>query len=334
MDKVVDTWLYEVIVAATVAEEVVAKETIQGLWSGYGSLDRYSLVGSKWESVIVKHVHLPDQVQHPRGWNTDLSHQRKLRSYQVEAAWYQYWAGQCGDACPVASALAVEESDDGFVIVLEDLESAGYPVLKNVANWSDIKTCLKWLAHFHATFMSESPKYLWPAGTYWHLDTRPDELIAMEEGEVKRIASELDKVLNDAPFQTFVHGDAKLANFCFSVDGRQVAGVDFQYVGGGCGMKDVAYFISSCLDEEDCERLEAELLNVYFAELSEALILHQSSINPAAVERAWRPLYAVAWTDFYRFLKGWSPEHWKINSYSDRLAQEVVLSLKSGSLIG
>jgi len=39
-------------------------------------------------------------------------------------------------------------------------------------------------------------------------------------------------------------------------------------------------------------------------------------------------LYSVAWTDFYRFLKGWSPGHWKIHSYSERLAHEVVSQLQ------
>jgi len=40
-----------------------------------------------------------------------------------------------------------------------------------------------------------------------------------------------------------VHGDAKLANFCFSRDGKKVAAVDFQYVDGGCGMKDLSRII-------------------------------------------------------------------------------------------
>jgi thiamine kinase-like enzyme len=115
-------------------------------------------------------------------------------------------------------------------------------------------------------------------------------------------------------------GDAKLANFCFSQDGTQVAAVDFQYVGGGCGMKDVAYFISSCLDENECERMEERLLDAYFSSLKDALGRHHPHIDVAAVETAWRPLYALAWTDFYRFLKGWSPSHWKIHQYSERLA--------------
>ena len=146
----------------------------------------------------------------------------------------------------------------------------------------------------------------------------------MEAGELKQGAAALDRCLNDAPFRTFVHGDAKLANFCFSDDGERVAAVDFQYVGGGCGMKDVAYFIGSCLDERQCERREQGLLDAYFSELRQALTQRQPRMDPAAVEAAWRPLYAVAWTDFFRFLKGWSPGHWKIHSYSERLAHVVL----------
>jgi thiamine kinase-like enzyme len=67
---------------------------------------------------------------------------------------------------------------------------------------------------------------------------------------LKEAAPVIDEKLNTCAYKTFVHGDAKLANFCFAPDG-QVAGVDFQYVGGGCGMKDVAYFIGSCLNEKD-----------------------------------------------------------------------------------
>ena len=46
-----------------------------------------------------------------------------------------------------------------------------------------------------------------------------------------------------------------------------------------------------------------------------------------ALENEWRPLYRVAWADFHRFLKGWSPGHWKINSYSERVTEEVIKNL-------
>ena len=109
--------------------------------------------------------------------------------------------------------------------------------------------------------------------------------------------------------------------------GKQVAAVDFQYVGGGCGMKDVAYFIGSCLYEEDCEKFETELLDYYFTALKQALSEKQCELNADEVEQSWRPLFPYAWTDFHRFVKGWSPGHWKIHGYSERLAKAVTSEL-------
>ena len=131
----------------------------------------------------------------------------------------------------------------------------------------------------------------------------------------------IDKKLNDCTYKTLVHGDAKLANFCFGPDG-DVAAVDFQYVGGGCGMKDVAYFIGSCLNERESEQYESNILNTYFHYLQAEL-----DAPNKALEEEWRSLYRVAWADFHRFLKGWSPGHWKINSYSERITQQVIHSL-------
>lgn len=323
-----DSHVRDIILKATGADDLFEGGSIQSLWSGYGSIDRYGLIGSDLDTVVVKHVRLPDQDNHPQGWNTDRSHQRKLHSYQVETAWYEQWADHCGDQCRIPHCLALEHHEDEVLMVLEDLDSSGFPARKGSVTEAGLISCLDWLAHFHATFMGEKPEGLWDIGTYWHLDTRPDELEVMDEGELKQAAQLLDQKLTDAPFQTFVHGDAKLANFCFSRDGVQVAAVDFQYVGGGCGMKDVAYFIGSCLDEDECERREKDLLDAYFSTLRKALALHHPDVDAAAVEAAWRPLYSVAWTDFYRFLKGWSPGHWKIHRYSERLAHEVVSRLQ------
>ena len=325
-----DTRLRNIILKATGANELFAGGTIQSLWSGYGSIDRYGLIGAELDTVVVKHVRLPEQNKHPRGWNTDNSHQRKLFSYQVETAWYEFWARHCNEHCRVPHCLDVEHHENEVLIVLEDLDSSGFPARNSTLTGAEIQACLDWLANFHAIFMGKKPVGLWDIGTYWHLATRPDELEAMVDGELKRAAAIIDKKLNETTFKTFVHGDAKLANFCFSQDGMKVAAVDFQYVGGGCGMKDVAYFISSCLDESECESKEKLLLDYYFKSLKQALSLCQPEINHAEVEAEWRPLYEVAWTDFYRFLKGWSPGHWKIHGYSEGLAHKVVQQLQDG----
>lgn len=309
------------------AEAIVHLEDIQSLWSGYGKIMRYGLKGSNQQSVVIKHVKLPDKAHHPRGWNTDISHQRKIKSYHVESAWYRDWSTQCDESCRVPQCFALEEDDEEFLMVLEDLDASGFPIRKGSVTMAEMQACLRWLANFHATFMGQKPTGLWTVGTYWHLDTRSDELKVLDDQALKSAARAIDNKLNTARYLTFVHGDAKLANFCFSKNGEQVAAVDFQYVGGGCGMKDVAYFIGSCLYETDCERYEVELLDYYFSQLSEALKKHDSAVDFNDLEQEWRALYPVAWTDFHRFVKGWSPGHWKIHGYSERIARQVVASL-------
>ena len=143
-------------------------------------------------------------------------------------------------------------------LLLEDLNASGFAGRRRNCerHRRSKRACHGWRT-FTPRSWEERPEGLWTVGTYWHLATRPDELDALDDSPLKAAAVELDRRLTSSPFQTFVHGDAKLANFCFRADGRDAAAVDFQYVGGGCGMKDVAYFISSCFDEDECERRES-----------------------------------------------------------------------------
>jgi thiamine kinase-like enzyme len=209
---------------------------------------------------------------------------------------------------------------------MEDLDASGFPIRlhHDKVSLTNAKNCLSWLAHFHANFMNTRPEGLWLEGTYWHLETRPDEWEKMENTSLKNAASAVDQKLHNAKYQTIIHGDAKLANFCFAEKGS-VAAVDFQYVGKGCGMKDVAYFISSCFEAKDCEKYEEELLQHYFNELEDSL---GNTIDYQAVEKEWILLYKYAWADLYRFLDGWSPGHWKMHEYSKQLTNKVLNELK------
>lgn len=314
--------LHKEILVATGASAIRGTESVQTLWSGYGEIKRYFLEGGKYRSVIVKHIQLPDGKQHPRGWNTPLSHQRKLTSYQVERRWYQEFARHTNDLCRIPQSYQTMVDGNELLLIMEDLNASGYQIRLDPddVTLENTKSCLTWLANFHAKFMGVAPQGLWPVGTYWHLDTRPDEWERMENVSLKYAAKDIDDRLENARFQTLVHGDAKLANFCFS-ETVQVAAVDFQYVGRGCGMKDVAYFISSCFDEEACEIYEEDLLNHYFQQLEIAL---DKSFDFQKVKEEWSLLYPYAWADFYRFLDGWSPGHWKMHDYSKRLMQSVI----------
>ncbi len=309
------------------ASHISHVELIQALWGGYGYLFRAFVSDMPFPSVIVKYIHLPQPSSHPRGWNTPLSHQRKLHSYLVEVNWYQHYANKhLQSLSPLPQCLYVEQHPEQTLLILEDLHTIGFTQVKTTATSAQINACLTWLGYFHAQYMQVAPEGLWPVGTYWHFDTRPDEYAALTESPLKAAAKLIDLTLKQCPFQTLVHGDAKLANFCFSADNR-VAAVDFQYVGQGCGMKDVIMLLSSTLNFNETENVINDYLKHYFTALTQGLTTFNPHISSQAVEQAWRPLYCVAWADFQRFVKGWSVEHVKINPYTEALTTQAIKQL-------
>ena len=92
-------------------------------------------------------------------------------------------------------------------------------------------------------------------------------------------------------------------------------------------MKDLAYFVGSCFREEEAERIEKEVVDFYFSGMRELNQKLGALISVDELEADWRPLYRLAWADFHRFMKGWSPGHWKLSDYSERVTREVIESL-------
>jgi len=312
--------LLERIRLATGARAARDGEQVQRLWAGYGEIRRVYLSGAHWPSVIVKHVQPPTSPP-PEALSATRSHARKLRSYAVEATWYERYASRCDSDCRVARLLCCENTGERQLLVLEDLDAAGYAARRETPDWQGLLACLDWLASFHATFMSDPGAGLWKPGTYWHLATRPDELAACRDPALRAAAPKLAARLQDARFRSLLHGDAKVENFCFKPGLGAVAAVDFQYVGTGVGMQDVAYFFSSCLDDAVCEAQAPGLLDHYFGSLRRALATRQPALDAAAVEAEWRALYPTAWADFCRFLSGWAPEQYARDGYGHRMTE-------------
>ncbi|KAG7250632.1 hypothetical protein CRUP_032053, partial [Coryphaenoides rupestris] len=182
----------DLILKACGASELRVGASIQTLWSGYGQLVRVHLEGGDRPSVVVKHVTFPDDAA-----RADRSHVRKARSYQVESHWYQNYStsskaggGGGGCCCRIPACLAALSCGDDMLTSVKD---------------GEIRVCLSWLANFHALFLGVDPEGLWPVGTYWHLETRPDELEAMEDGHLKAAAGEIDRTLSECRFKTIVH---------------------------------------------------------------------------------------------------------------------------------
>ncbi|MCH2107916.1 MAG: ecdysteroid 22-kinase family protein [Polyangiaceae bacterium] len=324
------------------ASQVHTPEPLQSLWSGYGKIWRLPLDGLSFPSVIVKQINPPggasglESAAHPRGWGGTLSHQRKLYSYGVEMRFYEYLQqAPISRSTParVPEPLYLKESPAGWLFVLEDLDASGFAKRTSAPSQQEVRACLRWLARFHARHMEQQPQGLWAQGNYWHLSTRPDELRAMGDSPLKAAAASIDAKLKGARFQTWIHGDAKIANFCLPEDWLQeveeeigVAAVDFQYVGAGAGIVDIAYFFSSIWNDEGCEKYVPEALDYYFDALVQELP-QWSQADWQALEKEWRFLYPFAWADFLRFLEGWAPAHGKIHPYSQRLTAEALAKL-------
>jgi hypothetical protein len=311
------SWIAEALGATRVRRA----ERVQSLWSGYGEIFRVYVSGAEVETAVVKWVKPPPRTKRAAD---DRGHRRKCRSYDVELAWYRTYAARCDDACRVPALLASRAANGEWLIVLEDLDAAGFSERHRDLRPPALEACLAWLASLHATFMGAPPEGLWKTGTYWHLATRPDELAVIEDAALRAAAPALDERLEACAHKTIIHGDAKPANFCFARRARDVAAVDFQYVGGGCGMKDVAYLLSrECADDAE----ERRHLDTYFRLLRAALVGKGAAADVDAIEAEWRGLYAVACADYHRFLAGWAPDHYRRDAEGQRVVREVLKAL-------
>lgn len=310
---------------AWIADTLGAREarhagTIQALWAGYGELFRIELSDGPTRHAIVKWARPPRD-------EDDASAARKRRSFDVETTFYRTVAPRCDDSSRVPALLAARGSEaiGEWVLVLEDMDAAGYDVRLAEPAGAQLDAALAWLANFHARFLGESVEGLWPEGTYWHLGTRLDELAAIDDAALRDAAPRIAERLATMRYPTLLHGDAKEANFCFRRTGADVTAVDFQYAGEGCAMSDVAYLLYGRSDEP-ADGIDRPRLDTYFAHLRRALAHRPdaAAIDVNAIETEWRDLYAVARLDFCRFLAGWHPDMWRRDHRGRRFVRGML----------
>ena len=301
-------------------------EQIQSLWSGYGQIVRCTSQLHQTH-YIVKCISPEQKHAHPRGWNTDVSHQRKLKSYMVESAFYQTLAPQLDARCRVPQLIASQTSPTETLLVMEDLDAMGFDRRIKSMNMDALAQCVRWLAFFHAKCWQIENKKVWRRGGYWHLSTRQDEWQAMPEGTLKQQAKVIDACLNQAQFQTLIHGDAKFANFCFDEPLTVTAAVDFQYTGYASPVKDLVCLFSSALTDDALQYYDIRLIDAYLSQLTQAIQFYQLDINIAQVSREVSALYSFAWADKYRFLLGWNGQSNKITRYMQQQTDKALSRL-------
>lgn len=174
-------------------------------------------------------------------------------------------------------------------------------------------------------------------GCYWHLDTRQQEFssISRSWADLKAVASRVDSVLQGQRadgsatncHQTVVHGDFKIENLLWDADGRCCA-YDFQYVGKGLGVRDLAYMFCSGVDidvlEED--RGEQQLLQHYHNALTKQL--SKNGKAEAAQRYSCDTMVAqfeLCLVDYVRFMAGWGM--WGNAEWASDRARDVLKRL-------
>jgi hypothetical protein len=306
---------------------VARSEVIQSLWSGYGAIVRcWQQHDNLEQPFIAKIINTSAIPAHPRGWAGATSHRRKLSSFVNEQCFYQDFTDKLASCARVPQFIDCTNTNDGMILLLSDADAQGFSQRVSHPTPKQLTDCLHWLAGLHAYFLQHgAATSLWERGNYWHLATRQDEYAQMADGQLKQQAAALDKMLADAHYQTILHGDAKIANFCFSEN--ECLALDFQYVGPGVGVVDIMYFLGSCLTEQQLDEQANSAFEQYFTALKSALSDEYLHAHWQSLEKEWRRLIPVAWADFERFLQGWMPSHHKLHGYSARQTQRGLARL-------
>ena len=325
--------------------------TIQSLWGGMGHIYRVSWKNlnnsSQPCSLILKHVAPPSRRQNN---SINLSDQRKADSYQVECNFYQHVAPDLilSHGLSLPRPYLVErhfgKSKTEMAIAMSYVSSCGVHATEN--DWTTFQAILTWLATLHAAHWGHEAADavveragLQPCGTYWYLDTRPDEHARMAnhgwEGRLKRAARAIDARLErDPSLQCILHGDAKDANILRSRHPETGATVvtfcDFQYCGKGAPTKDLAYlFSTTSIVQITTRQQERDALEFYWQQLTQRLTARVHTPPPTLEELS--DSLELAYCDFVRFMAGWG--YWGSSSSVGRV-KAVLDRLDGGKDLG
>ncbi|MGH8977735.1 MAG: phosphotransferase family protein, partial [Acidimicrobiia bacterium] len=244
----------------------------------------------------------------------------------TEARFYRDLAGEVGLRVP-ESLYAEFSSEDGYVMVLEDLEASGcrFPAQDDVDIEFRARDIVEQLAGFHARYW-ESDRFAADGDLAWispkstgqgdggatfvrmavdgYADRLPDEFRPLAELYVQR-SRDILPLYRQGP-RTLVHGDAHLGNLF--VDGTRTGFLDWAVIAHAPGIRDVAYVLCNSIPTEVRRAHERPLVERYCELLSRAGITYDFD----AAWAQYRLFCCYAWVAATCTLgmgSKWQPEH-------------------------
>jgi len=209
--------------------------------------------------------------------------------YEREVSFYQHLADLVATRTP-RCYFAERDADDNFVLLLEDLSPSAVVDQFVGLSLGTARAGLASLAGLHgptharadlhdATWLhgvSEELRPLYQAVVPVLFDQFLERYGERIDGDVRAMVTALQERLalfSDyaTAYPCVTHGDFRTDNLLVDAcDGTvALAVVDWQTIGVGSPLLDVAYFLTTSLAPQDCARYEFELLDFYLARLSD-----------------------------------------------------------------
>jgi len=206
-----------------------------------------------------------------------------------------------------------DDTDDSFIMVLEDLEASGcrFPSAEDDDVFDVATSLMDELAALHAAYWQRDLPWLKPAAGY--RNNAQGAKVATQAAEIMQSA--LDQFADDMPpafrqmgelyvsrfadinalyregERTLIHGDSHIGNLFIDGDGR-TGFYDWAVAGRLPGMRDIGYFLSNSLPT-DVRRLgEDALLARYRAGLAERGI----TLDERTAQDQYRLFAVYSWT--------------------------------------
>lgn len=230
--------------------------------------------------------------------------------YAKEVRFYQKLAPQTPARAPRALRAELDEKNSDFVLLLEDLSSCRVGDQAQGCGVKDTESAIDEMVKLHATWWgrTDAPDLSWipvhdnpaqcagisggfEAGWSTFLEGFGDVIPAGLAESYARIGPQTRQLLEKlcGGSSTVVHGDFRLDNMFFDVDGVEgtVAMFDWQGICKSCGPHDLGYFMSQSLRSEERTRHQEALVRRYWE------LLRDAGVRDYSFEQCWQE-YRIA----------------------------------------
>ena len=238
-----------------------------------------------------------------------------MRLYEIETSWYRTLAKSCAVRCPAHFHADMGSTAQEFILLLEDMAPAVQPDQMTGASPDAVAKILSEAAHLHKFrwqdpaladiawlnygagnqgFVKEFLPAVYPEWRARYATRIDANILDMGADLVARFDSyvEPNPALGDPPV-TITHGDMRLDNMLFFDRSGRACLVDWQTVGVGAPMTDIAYCISTSLaDPQERRDCESQLVADYLGALGPAITAAYS------FEQAWQEYRRAAFAGF------------------------------------